>query len=418
MKKRKVMIDEKMRDGTAYKNKKKGEYTMKFTHLLAAMCCAVSLISCGEEKKERSDLFDNSAPVDLSAILQAYDWYQHYDGDNKDSIMYTKIGPELPEDEFYLFEDTSFVLRVPEYANSKQPFLANAEDFYNSCALSWNVWSNFEVWYRGHTADLLCYDDDVKKSIEALSVNIIKDKEVRKAAQDFEDSFLELIKTEPDGWDEDTNPMDLLISFSDVIESKAYVFYDDKEKFVASLDSVIDIAESMVMDKFQHYLDASEDDQIKVMLGELSTCKNFDEQCSLWRNWANCNKSGYDDEWIVAVGSALMESGNYSPILNRIWTTWRAISQGLHFGSSRDSSIPNNYYNEYRKMCYVSCLKRIEKHPDDIFAMNCAAAIAGRTNMNRFGQNYYGNEAMIECAKMMPKRYHSDDDSDVDSDEE
>ena len=388
---------------------------MKFTHLLAAMCCAVSMISCGEENQ--SDLFDYSKPVDLSTILQAYDWYLHYEGENKDSILYAKIGLELPEDEFYLFEDTSFVLRVPEYANSKQPFLANAEDFYNSCALSWNVWSNHEVWYRGHTADLLRYDDEVKRSIEAVSVNIIKDKEVRKAAQDYKDSLLKLMKTEPDDWDEDVNPMELLISFGDVVESKAYKFYDDEVTFVESLDSVMDIAEGMVLDKFQHYLDASEDDQIQVMLGELATCRNFDEQCSLWRNWANCDKSSIDDEWIDAVGSALMESGNYSPILHRIWITWRAISQGLYFGSSRDSSIPNQYYNEYRKMCYVSCLKHIKSHPDDIYAMNCAAAIGGRTNMNRFGQNYFGNEAMIESFMMMPKRYHIDD-KDVEEDED
>jgi len=389
---------------------------MKITRLIVAMCCAISLVSC--EEKEHPDIFDYSDPVDLSTILQAYDWYQRYEGDNKDSILYTKFGLELPEDEFYLFEDTAFVLRVPEYTDSKQPFLANAEDFYNSCALSWNVWSNYEVWYRGHTADLLRYDEEVKRSIEAVSVNIIKDKEVRKAAQDFKDSIIKLMKTEPDKWDEDTAPMDLLISFGDVVESKAYKFYNDEETFVASLDSVMDIAEGMVLDKFQHYLDASEDDQIQVMLGELATCRNFDEQCSLWRNWANCDKSGIDDEWLLAVGCALMESGNYSPILHRIWITWRAINQGLYFGSSRDSSIPNQYYNEYRKMCYVSCLKRIEKHPEDVYAMNCAAAIGGRTNMNRFGQNYFGNEAMIERAMMMPKRYHSADDDDEESEEE
>ena len=389
---------------------------MKITRLIVAICCAICWVSC--EKKEHSDLFDYSDPIDLSAILQAYDWYQHYEGNNKDSILYTKFGLELPEDEFYLFEDTAFVLRVPEYTDSKQPFLANAEDFYNSCALSWNVWSNYEVWYRGHTADLLRYDEEVKRSIEAVSVNIIKDKDVRKAAQDFKNSIIKLMKTEPDAWEENTDPMDLLISFGDVVESKAYKFYDDEETFVASLDSVMDIAEGMVMDKFQHYLDASEDDQIEVMLGELATCRNFDEQCSLWRNWANCDKSGIDVEWLLAVGRALMESGNYSPILHRIWITWRAISQGLYFGSSRDSSIPNQYYNEYRKMCYVSCLKRIEKHPEDVYAMNCAAAIGGRTNMNRFGQNCFGNEAMIERAMMMPKRYHSADDDDEESEEE
>ena len=50
--------------------------------------------------------------------------------------------------------------------------------------------------------------------------------------------------------------------------------------------------------------------------------------------------------------------------------------------------------------------------------MNCAAAIGGRTNMNRFGQNYFGNEAMIERAMMMPKRYHTEEDEDSDDDTE
>ena len=69
-------------------------------------------------------------------------------------------------------------------------------------------------------------------------------------------------------------------------------------------------------------------------------------------------------------------------------------------------------------MCYVSCLKRIADHPDDVFAMNCAAAIGGRTNLNRFGQNYFGNETMIEEALMMPNRYHSGDDTDSDEETE
>ena len=46
------------------------------------------------------------------------------------------------------------------------------------------------------------------------------------------------------------------------------------------------------------------------------------------------------------------------------------------------------------------------------------AAIGGRTNMNRFGQNYFGNEAMIERVMMLPKRYYSDDESDEDSEGE
>lgn len=387
---------------------------MIFKYIMFMALSAVSINSCDREVE--CDLFDYSNPVDLSYILQAYDWQQGYEEDDEYTILWSKIVPGIPEDEFYLFEDTSFVLRVPEYANSKQPFLAYAEDFYNSCSYAWDIYSNFEVWYRGHTADLLRDDDDVMQSIKGISVDFIHDKDVRNAAQNFKDSVLLLLSTPPDQWEEHVDVMDRVISYGNVIESKAYKFYDDEETFVQSLDGVMDIAEGMVMDKFQRYLDADEEKQLGVILGELATCKNFDEQCSLWRNWANCKKSVTEDEWLVGVGMALMKSGNYSPILNRIWITWRALCQTMFFGMSRDSAIPNHYYNEFRKMCYVSCLKHIASHPDDVYAMNCAAAIGGRTNLNRFGQNYFGNETMIEEAMMMPKRYHAEDDGDSEDD--
>ncbi len=375
--------------------------------IVLSVLVVLSAHSCKNETQVES--YDNCEPIDLSNILQAYDWQQKYEGEDETTILWSKIVPGIPEHEFYLFEDTSFVLRVPEYAYSKQPFLAHAEDFYNSCAISWNIYSNFEVWYRGNTSDLLRNNDEVKLATNNINVCIIHDAEVRKSAQNFKNSILLLMATSPNNWKENVDAMDLVFLFGDVIESKAYKFYDDKDEFVISLDSVTNAAESLAMDRFQHYLDANEDDQLKIILGELAACGSFDEQCSLWRNWANCKKSVIEDEWLVGVGMSLMKSGNYSPILHRIWVTWRALCQSFFFGMSRDSAIPNHFYNEYRKMCYVTCLKRIEKYPDDVYAMNCAAALGGRTNMNRFGQNYFGNEAMIEEAMMLPKRFHSED---------
>lgn len=389
---------------------------MKIKCFFFVVLSTLSILSC--DRNEHADLFEYSAPVDLSYILQAYDWQQSYEEDDECTILWSKIVPGIPEDEFYLFEDTSFVLRVPEYANSKQPFLSYAEDFYNSCSYAWNIYSNFEVWYRGHTADLLREDDDVRQGIKDITVDFIHDKDVRKAAQILKDSILLLISIPPDQWKEHVDVMDRVISYGNVIESKAYKFYDDEEAFIQSLDSVMDIAEGMVMDRFQRYLDADEDKQLSVILRELASCKNFDEQCSLWRNWANCKKSVIEDEWLVGVGMALMKSWNYSPMLNRIWITWRALCQTMFFGMSRDSAIPNHYYNEFRKMCYVSCLKRIARHPNDVYAINCAAAIGGRTNLNRFGQNYFGNETMIEEAMMMPKRYQIEEGSDSEEDME
>ena len=47
-------------------------------------------------------------------------------------------------------------------------------------------------------------------------------------------------------------------------------------------------------------------------------------------------------------------------------------------------------------------------------AMNCAAAIGGRVNINRFGQNVFGNEAVIEKHTYLSGR---DDKEDKESEE-
>lgn len=379
------------------------------------MFLTLTIVGCGE--KEQLDLFDYDSPVDLSEIRQAYNWYQTYEGEGKDSILYTMILPDLPDYDFYLSKNTSFVLFLPEYLHSTHQFLAKAEDFYNSNVFAWNVWSNYEIWYRGHTADLLCNDADVKESTMSLSAEVIQNEELRQAAQNYKDSILMLMNLPPKRWQDNVGVTDFLFSFTDAIENARYKFYEDKDSFACSWDSVINIAEGLARDKFQHYLDASEDEQLEVILTELSNCSTFDEQSALWRKWSNCARSVMEDEWIVAVGSAMMQGHHYSPLLTHIWITWRALCQETFYGMSRDSSIPNDYYNKYRRICYQACLKRIEHHPDDIYAMYCATCIGGQVNLNRFGQNYYGNEAMVEAAMMLPERYFGEDEVDDEGDD-
>ena len=141
------------------------------------------------------------------------------------------------------------------------------------------------------------------------------------------------------------------------------------------------------------------------MLGALNECSTFDEQCSLFLNWIDSKEAEMDDEWIIAVAGRLIDSGKYNPCLNDIWLVWRCLFQIQYCGISRDSSIPNGFYNDMRKKCYLTCLKRIESHPDDVFAMNCAAFIGGRTNINRIGQALFGNEALTEMAECLPGRF-------------
>ena len=366
-------------------------------------------VEVAESNENRSSSFEYDMPVDLTEILQAYELYQKSSADEQDSILFSFVDEEMCEGEVTLFEDTSFVIRLPEYKHSKIPFLAVAEEFYNNCSFAWNMWSNFEVWYRGHTAGDLRNDKDIIQSIRVFDVNTIRDVELNKAAQSYQDSILVLISMGLDDWDDAHNAWNVRGTYINVITKKACRFYDNKDEFQDRYNKIVEYAEGMGDDKFIHYLNTNEDGQLSVMLSELNTCANFDEQCSLWRKWANSKESQGEDAWLVAVGNKLMESGNYSPNLNRIWITWRTLCQFCYCGASKDSVIPNPFYNQFRRMCYLTCLKRIETHPDDIFAMNCAASLAGNPNVIRIGDFSYGNGAVIDASQMMPERFDFDE---------
>ena len=396
---------------------------MKSHYLI--LIAVIGMISCNRnvgsnhqsENTDSCSPFECGMPVDLSDVLQAYDLYQKSNTDERDSIEQSFLDKEMCVEDITLFEDNSFVLRIPEYKDSKNSFLALAEDFYNNCSFAWNLWSNFEVWYRGHTAGELRSDKDIIRSIKAFDANIMKDAELAKAAQNYKDSILLLLSMGLDEWDDAHNPWGVRNTYCDMISEKSFRLYTDKDVFQLSYDSVVIAAESMGKNKFQHYLNSNEDEQLYVILTELNTCKNFDEQCSLLRNWANCEKSSGEEPWLIAVGKKLMESGNYNLNLNRIWITWRTICQSYCCGASRDSVIPNPFYNKYRKMCYCTCLRWIEKHPDDIFAMNCAESLAGNPNINRFGRFSMGNDSAIDAMEMMPERYGYDKDGEEEIDD-
>lgn len=355
--------------------------------------------------EELSKSFEFGKPVDLTEVIQAYELYQKGNTREQDSILYSFVNEEVREDEITLFEDNSFVIQLPEYKDSKVPYLAAAEDFYNSCSFLFNIWSNFELWYRGKTADEMLSDKEIVQSIRALDVNYIMDTEYKKAAQTYRDSILIYMAMGLDKWDKAHNAWNVRYTYRDVIDKKACQYYDNKDEFQKQYDRILEFAEGMGDDKFNKYLNKDDEEQLNVILHELNTCENFDEQCSLWRRWANCKKSQNEDAWLVAVGNKLMESGKYNPILNRIWMTWRTLCQFCYCGLSKDSVIPNPFYNQYRRMCYYTCLKWIEKHPDDVFAMNCASSLAGLHNLIRTGDYPGGNGALYDASIIIPDRY-------------
>ena len=359
---------------------------------------AMMLVGCSGVAQQPDGVFNYEKPVDLSDVMAAYEESVANEGsDWMEPEGWTEgMGYEL-------FADTSFVVKVPQYKDSIHPFLQGAEDFYNSCALMHNLRSNVEMIPRELTTE-----KEVIKSIRKMGTDFLHNPDLKARAQVFEDSLIIVFQKPEEECGENDNCMNLFSKFSQDIERHAVQFYTNEKVFVDSLDSVGFLTLKMAEKQFQIYRSSSEDQRLKVMLEQLNKCDNFDQQCSLFLNWANCQESSHEDEWIVMVAVRLMRSGKYNPMLFNIWLDWRCLTQGM-LGASRDSEIPNQMYNQMRKICYLTCLKRIAAYPQDVLAMNSAAVLAGRVNMLRIGRFMLGNDALIEIHDLMPNRFPEED---------
>lgn len=366
------------------------------------MTIAVLLTSCSGMEQQTDAVFSHEEPVDLSDVLALCEESLIQNGDND-------VLPESVEDcydgmGYELFNDTSFMVRVPQYADSEYPFLKGAEDFYNSCALAFNLMSNMELVERD-----LVFAGKVEESVKKIGVDFLHDEELKERAQVYEDSLIIVMQKPDEECGEDDNYMAPLTRFMSDIENHAYRFYAHEDTVMDMLDSVSTVMKEMTEKQFATYKNAKEDIRVRIMLKQLCECKNFDEQCSLWLNWADCQESLTEDEWVLMVAERLMQSGKYNPLLGEIWIDWRCLLQSGYFGASRDSEIPNQIYNKMRKTCYLTCLKRIEIWPNDMMAMNCAAVLAGRVNILREGRFMFGNDAIVELYENMPNRYPIDE---------
>ncbi|MBR5029069.1 MAG: hypothetical protein IKX51_07610 [Bacteroidales bacterium] len=89
-------------------------------------------------------------------------------------------------------------------------------------------------------------------------------------------------------------------------------------------------------------------------------------------------------------------SGNYSPVMPVLWRAYRVVYCTKYRCPSTYCEIPNVRFNYYRRLVAYTSLKYIESHPDDMAAKVLFYCLAFRTNIDRFGEYYFGNQSAAE----------------------
>ena len=373
---------------------------------IAVLAMAMALVLTGCKEKVDNEM---SLPAVDMTELQKASAQKAKDGQNEIELYREhemRFFPEAVDSQddtsidIWLMEGKDGLIELPEYANSEHPFLAQAADEYNAARIWWGIWSNLEV----YVSDF----DMQEEAIEAtknVNVDGFRDKTIEQLVKKYKLDILKQFSKGEDSWTEDDNPRKVFDAF---MESSQAVFYTPWGEQTDSMEVVLDKTskrlEALSDSTYQRYLNAEKEGRgISEALNILQNSESFAHQCSFWLRWVNTYVDDDNEEfWILASGIKLLKSELYNSELPKIWTIWRALYQRMFGGMSSTSEIPNGYYNEIRMICYRTCLKWIENHPDDMVAMNCAFLLSGKPNLNRFGANPFGNESLIELLQNCP----------------
>lgn len=160
----------------------------------------------------------DTAPVDLSDILKEVE--QSMKGDKSEELdhaeactqRYDKSLPKgevisVDEEQAFVMRDTTFFVEFPEYSDSKDPFLKEAQDAYNSVVLMFDVLSNYDFFERMYYQGTSC-SEDVQEANLAMSPDIIKNKEVRQTFHEFVELVNHRFDSDDEGQDEEDSEPD------------------------------------------------------------------------------------------------------------------------------------------------------------------------------------------------------------------
>lgn len=274
-----------------------------------------------------------------------------------------------------------------EYLNSEE-----GKQFVRMC-LEYN---KFPVWLD------LDPDNTVVPAISAVDTRSFRTDSILQYAEDLKRSVVaDLSGEEYDGWGQfgdfiAYNVMNLsyylsctTAEYRDKLQSEYDAFSVQKERVLKqSLESLY----------FESNDTVSSCDSLEACLKLVADCSSYEEQCALVLSLTPLLKRSKSDSpySYIALLDKMITSGHYSKWNVSLWSLWRCLYQINFDGHSKDSRIPNDYYNSRRKICYMTYLRHLANFPEDIVAINQAAITANSTNIMRYGEFQGGNQVIFE----------------------
>lgn len=273
----------------------------------------------------------------------------------------------LSDEDIYFKADTV----LPDH-----PVINDMIDLANGYAIMRAVYCDAELWFR--------FGMIVTEEIRKIKTDVIKDLEVRKAADKYVKSLTGMMPRDTALWDEaDSLLWDQVWN--------AYTSYGDELSKRFALNRYGEMTKKDV----ENYLDKE------------NITSDFDRECVDAIKYAHEQRSEMHHPAIPLM-EKLMASGHYSRFLPEVWRTWRCMKQ-IETSASRDGTIMNLEYNPIRYQCLQTILKEIVKNPKNVYAINDFCFLASYDNIVRYSEFPYGNSAVLEQLMLFPEKTEEDD---------
>lgn len=272
-------------------------------------------------------------------------------------------------------------------------------DVYNASVVMNSIMTDFDLLMRVESLN-----EDVAKAIGNMDVDCVHDPETLSKLKEYKAEMLYLTSVNSSDVDQDVhNPWTSYSNLNAYLLEKYHIstFGEmDQDKWYDATRECAGVPEwSELVER------RGEKGMVKKLRSKFDKATDFDARCiyaiELAHAWmAECEGFFYSNESdILSVMESLMKEKRYSMYLYELWLTWRVLYQDTK-GMSTYSEIPNEIYNKYRRSCVMGILSHIEKHPDDVFAINTCLAMSASENILRFGNYSYGNQSAIEKLRL------------------
>lgn len=362
---------------------------MKKWFYFLAVICLLAQVSCAGDKKSKVETEEFSTnSVDLSEVVDKY-WSLVNDT--------TKEADERLEGRPLAEYD------IPgpdsDYALEKQDFkhkeLDGYVEMYNATVICFDISSlheKYQRWGNGYGQVKIA---NLRKDICGFDLSRLENEEIRESVKLLQQSYGVFYDKVLAGKDADEE--DIMVADRQVLETMKRYLNDpvadcDSVTLNKVLDTVMGWRDYASRPAWQSVQQASEEERDGAFLKAVQQAKTIEEQCAL------CLLAGRKVPYraLLPVMRALMDAGEYSPLLFELWQGWRALAQITYFGASRDSVLADEWYNEYRKKAFLTCLRQLDAHPDDLAASANVLLFLDTKNTVRNGSFIMGNEAALD----------------------